>query len=132
MRKIVRKKHKFIEISILNLIDVIFILLVFFMLTTTFKKYWHFDIELPKQSSNINQLNDTKTTEIMLNLDKQILLKVNKDFIVVRKQELLNYLKNQKEVMLNADKNLSYDDVIEMIALLKQSDIKTIKLNIEK
>lgn len=132
MRKIVRKKHSCIEISILNLIDVIFILLVFFMLTTTFKKYWHFDIELPKQSSVVNQLNDNKSVEIMLNLDKQILLKINKDFISIEKSELLTHLKNQDEVMLNADKGLSYDDVIEMIALLKQSDIKTIRLNIEK
>lgn len=132
MRKITRTKPKYAEISMLNLIDVIFILLVFFMLTTTFKKYWHFDIELPKQSISENIKDSDETIDIMLNLNNEIFIKQKKDFIKIKQDDLALALKNYKIAILNADKNLSYDKVVNLITLIKNTNIDTIKLNIER
>lgn len=132
MRKITRTKPRYAEISMLNLIDVIFILLVFFMLTTTFKKYWHFDIELPKQSISENIKDSDETIDIMLNLNNEIFIKQKKDFIKIKQDDLALALKNYKIAILNADKNLSYDKVINLITLIKNTNIDTIKLNIER
>lgn len=132
MRKITRQKPKYVEISMLNLIDVIFILLVFFMLTTTFKKYWHFDIELPKQSIQEEIKEDKDSIEVMLNVDNQIYIKQGKDFVNIDESSLAKFLNGYKIAVLNADKNLSYDKIISLITLIKNTNINTIKLNIEK
>src|SRR6185295_6835319 len=47
-----RKRHKKdVEIAIVNLVDVIFILLIFFIMTTTFSKETGLDISKPQAGS---------------------------------------------------------------------------------
>ncbi|MDH5301543.1 MAG: biopolymer transporter ExbD [Gammaproteobacteria bacterium] len=47
------------EINITPLIDVVFLLLIFFMVSTTFKQDFEVGIDLPKSSSEANLLNRT-------------------------------------------------------------------------
>ena len=58
----------------LNLIDVIFMLLIFFMLATTFNNYSQFQLSVPKTSAQLEKKEDTKI-EVILNKDKKYLLK---------------------------------------------------------
>lgn len=48
-----RRNRQNAEISMLNLIDVIFMLLIFFMIATTFNKYSQFQLSVPKSDVNL-------------------------------------------------------------------------------
>ena len=61
-----RKKRKIMALDLTPLIDVVFLLLIFFMVSTTFNKYGKIDIELP--SSTV--VNQTKDSKIEIVIDK--------------------------------------------------------------
>ena len=68
------------SISLTALIDVVFILLMFFMLTTSFKKWYAIDIASPVQSSDIKA--DNKDPQIfILDIDNSLTQATNDWFI---------------------------------------------------
>ena len=52
--KFVRRSHKDIEVNLTPLIDVVFILLIFFMISTTFTTQNHLEIDLPEAFGKFN------------------------------------------------------------------------------
>lgn len=54
-----------VSVNITPLIDVVFILLIFFMISTTFKKESHIELSLPKASSELAQ-NKQEKIEIII------------------------------------------------------------------
>ncbi len=54
-----------VSVNITPLIDVVFILLIFFMISTTFKKESHIELSLPKASSELAQ-NEQEKIEIII------------------------------------------------------------------
>ena len=47
----VRKPRKQVDLNVVSLVDVLFLLLIFFMLTSTFKRAGELDLKLPKSST---------------------------------------------------------------------------------
>lgn len=131
MKKISRKKPEFVEISMLNLIDVIFVMLIFFMICSSFKHYWQFDVVLPKEKgTKENKLENI--LEISLNKNKQLFIKDNKEIKLINYTDLKGYLNEKKIIILNADKQIDYGDVINLIAFLQTQNQEKIKLNIQR
>ena len=69
-----RRSRQNAEISMLNLIDVIFMLLIFFMIATTFNKYSQFQLSIPKSDAKFDKKEETKA-EIIVNREKKYFLK---------------------------------------------------------
>lgn len=46
-----RKRHKAVELNVISLVDVLFLLLIFFMLTSTFKRAGELQLNLPESST---------------------------------------------------------------------------------
>lgn len=46
-----RRRNKSVELNVTSLIDVLFLLLIFFMLTTTFKRAGELELNLPQSST---------------------------------------------------------------------------------
>ena len=46
-----RKRHKGVELNVISLVDVLFLLLIFFMLTSTFKHAGELELNLPESST---------------------------------------------------------------------------------
>ena len=59
-----RRRRQNVDISMLNLIDVIFMLLIFFMIATTFNNYSQFQLSVPKTSTKLEQKENTKIGKI--------------------------------------------------------------------
>ncbi|MFC2542710.1 MAG: ExbD/TolR family protein, partial [Leptotrichia hofstadii] len=70
-----RRNRQNAEISMLNLIDVIFMLLIFFMIATTFNKYSQFQLSIPKSDAKFDKKEETKA-EIIVNREKKYFLKL--------------------------------------------------------
>ena len=64
-----RRSRQNAEISMLNLIDVIFMLLIFFMIATTFNKYSQFQLSVPKSDAKFDKKEKARI-EIIVNREK--------------------------------------------------------------
>ena len=136
MKYVRRDKGKHAGISMLNLIDVIFVLLLFFMVTTSFNKLAHIDITLPQSSSSLNEEED-KNVEVFYLLNGEILLSISGEQKSLNLTnlggEIANLTPKQKEsIKLNADEAINYGDVINLISILKDSGTQNVELNIKK
>lgn len=135
MRRV--KRRNFYNISMINLIDIIFILLIFFMITTTFKQTESFGVNLPKSSSSFSRDNNISVS-IFYDLNEKITIKADKNIVFSsnldefsQKIKGLN-LNSYKTVHLSADNALGYGKIINLISILKDNEIANLNLDIEK
>lgn len=121
------KKRSLATPDLTPLIDVVFLLLIFFMLVTTFDKYSGFKLELPKsgaisESSNLEY-------ELIIDKDEKYYISVDKISTEIMLENLSEKLKNVKEITISADKNLRYEVVVKAVAKLKDIGIDKVELN---
>ena len=131
-----RRNRQNAEISMLNLIDVIFMLLIFFMIATTFNKYSQFQISVPKSDAKFDKKEETKA-EIIVNRNKKYFLKMGNDIKEISEEnihsEILKLPKEMLEnVTLTADEHLEYGYIVEVMSKLRNENVKNVSLNIQK
>ena len=136
-----RKKHQSNEfaieneINILPLIDVLFAILLFFMILSTVlteKKKITVGRPTSSQADNINKA--IKTITITLKANKE--LYINGTGIgleqLYRKLKSLNNDNSIDQVLIDAEKESTYGDVIEIINIAKKSDLNSIGLAVDQ
>lgn len=69
--KFQRQRREEININLTPLIDVVFLLLIFFMITTTFTRESHLSISLPEASSAESPVEEPKSIEVVIGADGQ-------------------------------------------------------------
>ena len=131
-----RRSRQNAEISMLNLIDVIFMLLIFFMIATTFNKYSQFQLSVPKSDAKFDKKEETKA-EIIVNRNKKYFLKVGNDAKEISEDnihsEILKLPKEMLEnVTLTADEHLEYGYIVEVMSKLRNENVQNVSLNIQK
>jgi len=131
-----RRSRQNAEISMLNLIDVIFMLLIFFMIATTFNKYSQFQLSVPKSDAKFDKKEETKA-EIIVNRNKKYFLKMGNDIKEISEEnihsEILKLPKEMLEnVTLTADEHLEYGYIVEVMSKLRNENVKNVSLNIQK
>ena len=131
-----RRSRQNAEISMLNLIDVIFMLLIFFMIATTFNKYSQFQLSVPKSDAKFDKKEETKA-EIIVNRNKKYFLKVGNDTKEISEEKIHGeFLKLPKEILenvtLTADEHLEYGYIVEVMSKLRNENVKNVSLNIQK
>ena len=131
-----RRSRQNAEISMLNLIDVIFMLLIFFMIATTFNKYSQFQLSVPKSDAKFDKKEETKA-EIIVKRNKKYFLKVGNDTKEIPEEKIHSeILKLPKEMLenvtLTADEHLEYGYIVEVMSKLRNENVKNVSLNIQK
>ena len=131
-----RRSRQNAEISMLNLIDVIFMLLIFFMIATAFNKYSQFQLSIPKSDAKFDKKEETKA-EIIVNRNKKYFLKMGNDAKEISEEnihsEILKLPKEMLEnVTLTADEHLEYGYIVEVMSKLRNENVKNVSLNIQK
>ena len=131
-----RRKKQNVDISMLNLIDVIFMLLIFFMIATAFNKYSQFQLSVPKSDAKFDKKEETKA-EIIVNRNKKYFLKMGNDIKEISEEnihsEILKLPKEMLEnVTLTADEHLEYGYIVEVMSKLRNENVKNVSLNIQK
>lgn len=133
MRELQRSKGM-INPDLTPLIDVVFQLLIFFMLVTTFSQYTKFDMNLPQ--SNV-QAADKIETEVDLIIDRNqnYFIKTGDTSIEITKENLVEKIREVMEgrkdrvLVISADKDLRYEVVIETMGQVKNAGIEKIEIN---
>ena len=131
-----RRTKRNTEISILNLIDVIFMLLIFFMIATTFNNYAQFQLSVPKADTALEN-SKIVTPEIIINKDRRYYLKLGNGIKEISLGEMEREFSKMDSKILNgvtitADENLEYKVIVEVMGKLKNQGIENINLSIQK
>ena len=122
-----RKKRNIMSLDLTPLIDVVFLLLIFFMVSTTFNKYGKIDIDVPV--SKVSEKIENSKIEIIIDKNENyFILKDGKTF-PINLDDLEEYLKNVKEVSITGDKNLKYQTIMDLITKVKQQGIENLGIN---
>ena len=115
------------------LIDVVFLLIIFFMVSTVFVDFSRrMDINLPSSKSSIID-EKPKTLEIKMSKDKKIFL-AGKPITLLGLEQTLRKLdvKGKKQTaIIKADKVLPYGEVIQVMGLLQKAGIPDISVAVK-
>ena len=125
MKLITRKKREYDDDGLLPLVNIIFLLLIFFMIAGVIeKRIVKDDIELP--AAELNRFENKEITKIFIN--KSNIFFINDEIADINK--ISTYLKSNKvnEVVIVADKSLYINDVNILLTKLHENNIKNIKL----
>ena len=122
-----------VRISLTPIIDVVFILLIFFMLATNFQSFNQTDIKLSSEQASISQSNKRI---YLVEFSKDGEFKLNKETMSQRsiKNQILDSKTNDEEymVVIKGDKDTEIQDVLSVIADFKKNEINEITIGISK
>lgn len=108
--------------NITPLIDIVFLLLVFFMLTSHFVRDDALNIELPEAVSG-DQLDDNKSIEVVINAAGQWLYKEQVLGTEALQQAIHNDLSGREDrvVRIRGDKSSSLDSAVTVIDIARRA-----------
>ena len=139
LERIKRRSGGTLVLEITQLIDVVFLLLIFFMLATSFDERSAFKIDLPK-STAAKTKSTLKEVQVLVDKEKNIYLrytdnsgksqseKLDLSSFVSVVSEKLN-TSESKDVMISADKAIDYGFIVEIMSLLKESGASAINID---
>ena len=128
MKKYFKKEKNFVSINITSLIDVVFMLVIFFMLSSSFNKS-SIPISLPSSENSI-QSSDTESIRVTISKEKIIFL--NDSITSIKNlssesQKLLTSL-GTRNAVLYSDENVSLGFMISVIDELTKSGIENVSV----
>ncbi len=139
LERIKRRSGGTLVLEITPLIDVVFLLLIFFMLATSFDERSAFKIDLPK-STAAKTKSTLKEVQVLVDKEKNIYLRYTDNsgksqnekldltsFVSVVSEKLNN--SENKDVIISADKAIDYGFIVEIMSLLKESGASAINID---
>lgn len=120
------------EINVTPLVDVMLVLLIIFMVTSTYIAKAAIEVELPKAASGGQTVEST--LNIIITEDGQLLMNGKN----ATSQEIAAWIQNEIKVnknlqaVISADRKVAYGQVVSIIDIIKLNGIKNFALNIEK
>ena len=131
------KKHAPLEISLTPMIDVVFLLLIFFMVTTTFSKETQIKVQLP-QADGQELENYDKKQVLMVTIDKSGQYFINdkalKDSSLASLTKELTAFSINKQIplIINADANAPVQAAIHVLDAAANIGFKNITFATQK
>ena len=123
-----KRKEEEIFISIAPLIDIVFLLLIFFMVTSHFDIAAGVRIRLPQISQKADEADTSSPAILVIDKSGQVFLKgrsVEPEAIETLLKELVTEEKVSK-LILQADKDVKHGRVVELMDLAKSAGIQFI------
>ena len=118
-------KKKNIKINIIPLIDIIFLMLVFFMLATNFSEKKEISFKLKQ---NIETLNDSQENLFIYIKNNSFVINEESIKKVSLEEKVLSYWnsKNYKNIIILNDKDSNLQELILILDILKKNQIKNV------
>lgn len=115
------------------LIDIVFLLLIFFMLTSHFVEDESLSIDLPEAES-ATTVADDKTLEVMIDENGQLNYKDNIIALEDLEQKLTVDLKSadNKNVRIKGDKSVGFGQAVEVMDIVRQAGASGVEIITEQ
>ena len=124
-----QKKGRGLIINITTLIDVMFLLLIFFMVTSTFKNQPAINLVLPRSAT----ASETVDTPAILYLSADGAVYLNDMLIdletLAGRLEKMHKDTGEDRMVLRADEKSAHGDVVELIDIIKRSGFTRVSLS---
>jgi len=122
-----RRHREILTPDITPLIDVVFILLIFFIVSSVFKKE-ELVLNLDLPNSNAKELEvEIKQISIELSSDTLAYMGESLSFSLFD-EKLLSVTKKDKPVILRIDKNVKYERVVKVLDILQKHSLNNLSL----
>ena len=132
--RIKRRRGGTLILEITPLIDVVFLLLIFFMLATTFDERSAFKIELPK--STVAKTKSTlKEVQVLVDKNKNTNDSGKSETEELELSAFVSFVSEKlndsesKDVIVSADKDIDYGFIVEIMSLLKEAGASGINID---
>ncbi len=139
-RRILGKNKKNYIMDLTPLIDVVFLLLIFFMVATNFSNMSGMEIKLPGTKS-LEKTTEIKNLRLLVDINKNLLIqyedKGQSTEKVIKAQEIHSTLENllklsqNKNVSLVADKGLDYGYIVSLMEEAKRAGAQGLSIETE-
>jgi biopolymer transport protein ExbD len=110
------------QINFIPMIDISLVLLIIFMVTTSFVSVTGIDLKLPKASTSKSA--ETKNVSVQLNTQKEVFLNGEKTTWDALKGALDTKLAGSKDraVIINVDRGVEYGDAVKLMDIVNQCE----------
>ena len=121
------------KISLTPVIDVVFILLIFFMLASNFNKVGEVNMDMTKESITSNK-EDIKVVKLLVRQDQTVLSEGK----VYDDNELLNMLNiaikdaDKYSIILTSKDDVTYQRFLNLISYLKTNELNNVSIGLKK
>lgn len=122
-----RKKRNIMSLDLTPLIDVVFLILIFFMVSTTSNKYGKIEIDVP--TSNVTAESKESKIEIVVDKNQNYFIIKDEKTYPIKIEDLGNHLAGIKEVSITGDKNLKYQIIMDTITKVKEQGVENLGIN---
>ena len=123
------KKKKYIEINVAPLIDIVFLLLIFFMLTSEFTDFKTIDMISPNQS-NVNI--EKKNLPIIINLSEEGEIEIDKAEVKLENLSEIIQMKlinsKNKKIVISTLNETKINNLIIVVDMIRSLGIENIAL----
>ena len=121
------------KISLTPVIDVVFILLIFFMLASNFNKVGEVNMDMTKESITSNK-EDIKVVKLLVRQDQTVLSEGK----VYDDNELLSMLHiaikdaDKYSIILTSKDDVTYERFLNLISYLKTNELNNVSIGLKK
>ena len=125
LRKNNKKKEFNDSINLIPMINLIFLLLIFFLLTGVIQKKDETEVTIPESFFGKKKIELKET--LTVRKDGSFLWNNTE----VEKEDILNILENDSKIIINIDEEASIKKFNELIKLFKMKEIKKVFINVK-
>lgn len=121
------------RISLTPIIDVVFILLIFFMLASNFNKVGELEMDITKESSKSSN-EDIKIIKLLIRQDNTILSKgkVYEDPDIISMLRTATQNIDKFAIVLTSKKDVTYQRYMNVMSFLKENEMENISIGIKQ
>ena len=120
------------RISLTPVIDVVFILLIFFMLASNFNKIGEIDMNITKETNAVNK-EDIKIIELLIRQDATVISdgKVYYDNDLITMIKHLTNDNSKYSIILSSKDDVTYQRFLYLMNFLKNNEISNINIGLK-
>lgn len=130
--KLTSQKKRKLSLNLTSLIDVLFILIIFFTVSSTFLEQPGIELKLPKAESSEGHT----AQKVIIYVDKEKNIFLNDNIVslnnLVTEVKKMVHLRDDKSIVLKADTNVTHGVVIQIMDMLRQQGIYKIIVSTTK
>jgi len=140
-RRISAKKSRQIAPDLTPLIDVVFLLLIFFMVATTFDDLGGMRIDIPQSTAAVSH-KDVDKVSVLMGKDSEMKIKstisgkssvedVNIDKLPIKLKALIERSSDGRVGIL-ADREIDYGEVVDVMSIARENGAKSIDIETKR
>lgn len=125
-----RKKRELLTFDLTPLIDIVFLILIFFILFSVYKKdEFVLNVDLPISKT---AQKEQKSNDITIELNSESISFQGKKITLENLKVECSRILSNKLIILSIDKDVKYEKIIDLLDIFKTNNLKNISLLVKK